>query len=219
MKGDGKRSVAERGPKSAVISSRKAPSRPTMPLGYISGDPGAKKQGAQLGRAVWAQARTDYITGNESFSQLADRLGVTQSAVEKHASARHRDNGGIGWDEARRRFLRHKNDVAETEAVKAGARVISELRESLATVALLALGRIKGRLEDPNEKIETRDLIGMGKLSATLRIEVAGDPNAPIRIDDTIEHKLNRLTVDELKKLANEKLVDRIISEVPGDVT
>jgi hypothetical protein len=188
-----------------------------------SGDPGAKKTipGAQLGRAVWAQTKTDYVTGNESLSQIADRLGVTKSAVEKHASQRHRDSDGIGWDQARAEFLRRKNGAAETQGVKSGAHTLSELRESLSTVSMLACEKIKGFLEDPDAKIEIKDLVSMAKLSAILRVELAGDPDpdgAPIRVDDSLRNKLDRLTVDQLKKIARGEYEIRV-AEVPADCT
>ncbi len=201
----GDRTGAERGAESTSSPSRDASNRPSSlvlkTMRRSCANHGARKAfPGQLGRAVWAAARSEYITGNESLSQLAKRLGVTKSAVEKHAGSRRRDNGGVGWDEARSQYLRETADAAESQSIRARSRTLAAVRESSANVASLALDEIARRLaEGPVAAIETRDLIGIAKLAGTLRMELAGDPTGPpVRI----EHVLDQLTVEELRALA-----------------
>jgi predicted transcriptional regulator len=180
-----------------------------------SGEPGARRKFSQiakelgvstneavrLSRQLWARVRSEYVTGEESLSQIADRLGITKSAVEKHSSPGHRDNKGIGWDAARQEFLRSKSESAEAHSLKSSAEVLADLRDKTAIVSMGALEKIQRRLDNPFDVIDTRDLIGIAKLTATLRVELAGDPNgAPVRID----HIFDGLTTDELRRLAAE---------------
>jgi hypothetical protein len=108
----------------------------------------------QLGKAVWARAKREYVFGNESWSQIAARLGVTKSAVEKHARATCAGNGGRSWDEQRRDFL---------------ARASAPLEANVADSLTLALGKraleeIRARMDRDVTVIATSDLVAIAKL-------------------------------------------------------
>jgi hypothetical protein len=187
------------GRNSAISAAESLESNP----GQTAGERGAKNGRVSssprlLGTAVWSKARSEYVTGNESYAQLAERLGVLKNTVLKHADRRHSDNDGMSWDDARRAYLRRVSSAAEFKSETAATRTLSAVRESSAAVASLALEEIERRLESAGA-IETKDLIGIAKLATSLRIELSGDPDGvPVRI----ERKLDELTVKQLKAIA-----------------
>jgi hypothetical protein len=157
------------------------------------------KSGIKLGRTVWVKARQEYVTGDESFAQIAARLGVTKSAVEKHASATHRDNGGKTWEQARMEFLHRASAAAESRNSGNAAATLAAVRETSADVALTALEKLQLRLDSNSDLIETKDLIGIAKLASTLRVELAGELNVK---SQHVSDLLDTLTADELRAIA-----------------
>ena len=163
---------------------------------------------SRLGDATWGAMRDEYVTGNESYPQLAKRYGVTSKAVEKHALNRaHPTNGGRTWGEWRTDFRRRTSDRVENVTTTIAARTLAEVREKSANVAKLALDELERRLAtttpdgDPaTVLVETKDLIQAAKLATAIKLELSGDPNNPTPV--LVEQSLDALTIEELRKLA-----------------
>jgi len=152
----------------------------------------------RLGEAVWAGARDEYVTGNESYAEIARRLGVRTRAVEDHALNRGA-NGGQTWGEMREEFLDGVSGKARSKASDKLAVVLARVREKSANVAEAALKRLATKLES-DQPMEDKDLIQAAKLATAVKIELGGDPNgAPVDVRAT----LAELTVADLKRLAN----------------
>lgn len=89
----------------------------------------AERDQFQLGKAFWAKARLEYVTGNESQSQIADRLEVARNTVAEHASPRHPDNKGVGWHDARQCYLQRSIDAVESATVAPAYVTIENLKQ------------------------------------------------------------------------------------------
>jgi hypothetical protein len=97
--------------------------------------------------ANWAIVRAEYVSGDESFSDIAKRLRVTPRAVEKHALNRS-ENGGRTWGALR---SLHRNDQAARAIASAGAThaaKIQALVERQTDMGILALDIMRERLID-----------------------------------------------------------------------
>lgn len=84
---------------------------------------------SKSGRPNWTQVRAEYVSGTESYAQIADRLGVSVSSVKRHACGPKVDqietecgaNGGQTWGEMRRTWRLYR--AAETLKAVSAAQV------------------------------------------------------------------------------------------------
>jgi hypothetical protein len=149
-------------------------------------------------RIDWSGERDLYVTGNESFSQMARRLGVTKSAVEKHASDREA-NGGRTWGEWREEFRAEisgkTTEISKHIKVQAAATVAMRHAQMLADLASDAKDAVQNALAecDPKDKVKLalaiiaaeRRIHGLDK--SPVQIEVTGKDGKAIEHDLTID--------------------------------
>jgi hypothetical protein len=167
----------------------------------------------------WTAARTEYVTGKESYRQIGERLGVGKTAVEAHALDRSA-NDGQTWGELR---AQHREQTAGKAVQRAGDAVadrLARVRSKAAEAAEKALDEvlkridaggslrkvIKDGVEVPGlevlEPIADKDLIAAAKLAIAVKVQVAGDPDGTPLV---ISKRLDELSVEQLQKLAGEK--------------
>jgi hypothetical protein len=156
------------------------------------------KANGRLGDAAWAAMRDEYVTGNESYSELAARYGTTKSAVEKHALDREA-NGGRTWGEWRAEFLDGVNRETQDRVADTLATTLAQVREKTASVARKALEKLESRL-DSGDPMEDKDIIAAARLATTVKVELSNDPEFPV----SIKAKLDELPIEEIRKLAGE---------------
>ena len=155
-----------------------------------------RKSNGRLGDAVWAAMRDEYVTGNESYADLAKRYGVQKTAVERHALNREA-NEGHTWGELRERFLADVSDRSLDAAGEALSKTLSEVREKSAAVARDALTQLATRVNSGT--MEDKDLIQAAKLATTIKIELSNDPDSPL----DVRRALDALSKEDLEKLAS----------------
>jgi hypothetical protein len=161
----------------------------------------------------WAAARTEYVTGKESFSSLGTRYGVTKKAVEKHASDRGA-NGGVTWGELRSQHRGKTAAKAEQRAGDVQVTRLASIRSKASEAAELALDEMLKRLREGGvtrsvafsegaveylDPIADKDLIAAAKLIVAVKVEMGGDPDG---VPMQLETNLDNLSLDELRKLA-----------------
>src|SRR5579872_4632257 len=95
-----------------------------------------------MARSNWTRARDDYIVGNESFSQIALRLGVKKKAVEAHACNR-RANDGRTWGELRTEYRRQ----VSRELLRKEAALATENAKLRLLVTNKSLAELQRRIE------------------------------------------------------------------------
>lgn len=155
-----------------------------------------RKKNGRLGDAVWASMRDEYVTGNESYAEIAARYGVGKTAVERHALNREA-NDGRTWAEMRETFHDEVNRRTADQTATSVALELAKVREKAARVARKALEKLDERLDTT---MEDKDLIAAAKLATTVKVELANDPEFPV----TLKAKLDALTIDDLKKLSGD---------------
>lgn len=148
----------------------------------------------------WSSERDLYVTGSESFTQVAKRLGVTKSAVEKHASNREA-NGGRTWGEWREEFRADvsgkRTEIVERIKVEAAATVSMQHAELLANLASAA----RDVAIDALKECEPRDRVKLALAIIAAERRVHGLDRTPVKVEVTgrdgkpIEHDLT-LDVD-----------------------
>jgi hypothetical protein len=142
----------------------------------------------------WSAARDEYVTGDETAKQLAERVGVSQRAVEEHAGDRER-NGGRTWAEWRAEF-RDEVSGQSTELVKrirvqAAATAAMRHAELLQVLANESVETVRGALAQCEAKdrillilkaIEIeRKVHGLDK--PVSRVEVTGKDGRAVEIN------------------------------------
>jgi predicted transcriptional regulator len=170
------------------------------------------------GRINWSGERDLYVTGNESFSQVAKRLGVTKSAVEKHASNREA-NGGRTWGEWREEFRAEisgkTTEISKRIKVEAAATVAMQHAQMLANLASEAREAIKNALEE----CEPKDKIKLALAIIAVERRVHGLDRSPVQLEVTgkdgkaIEHDL---TIDFDNDADARDLAQRTLEAVFG---
>lgn len=155
-----------------------------------------KGANGRYGEAAIAGWRDEYVTGEETLLQLAQRVGVRYKTLERHASNR-RGNGGKTWGEMRSEFLDEVSRETQERSATSVSKKLAVVKEKSANVAALALAQLETRVSSGT--MEDKDLIQAAKLATTIKIELGGDPNG-VPVD--IRNSLDELTVDELRKLA-----------------
>jgi hypothetical protein len=147
------------------------------------------------GRVNWHAAREEYVTGSETFAELAARLEVNLTTVEWHASARVND--GQTWGEQRVRFRTDVSSAVQSRLLTAEVAAALVVREaqSKAVAALvdavfpLALAALKtpGALTGYEAVKTALALLAFQRrvhgLDAPLRLEVTGNGGRPIEHD------------------------------------
>lgn len=160
----------------------------------------------RIGEATWGGMRDEYVTGDESLAKIAKRYGYPLKTVERRALDRHHPaNMGQTWGEQRTDFRMRVSDEVEQKTIAIASRTLAEVREKSLNVSKLALEELERRLTRKDDEqpvlIETRDLVQAAKISATIKIELSGDPDgAPVKI----ERKLDELSIEDLRKLAGD---------------
>ena len=185
-----------------MASDERAPAPDVPGVGKRTGAVRRKRTSApacgnRLGPTAWAAARDEYVTGDETYAEIAKRYGVSAKAVEFHAHNREA-NLGKTWAQLRAEFHDDVSGRTQERVAESVSRVLAEVREKAAVVSKLALARIEAKLSG-DVPVEDRDLVQMAKLATGVKIELGGDPHgAPLSIRTT----LDTLTADDLRKLA-----------------
>lgn len=176
------------------------------------------------GKIDWTAERDLYVTGDpgsESFSAVGRRLGVSKSAVEKHASDREA-NGGRTWGEWREEFRAATSgkrlEIVERIKVEAAATVAMQHAELLASLASVAREvAIEALREcDPKDRVKLalaviameRRVHGLDR--TPVQLEVTGKDGKAIEHDLTIEHGID----DDARALA-ERTLQALFGETP----
>jgi len=180
--------------------------------GKAANQPSDRERGDRYGEAFWAGMRDEYATGEESLAKLAQRFNVSYKLAERHSGRAARGNGGKSWGEWRAEF---NDDVARKAieiSTETAARNLAKVRELSADVSRLALEALQKRLtagvtikrNDEGQfetvEIDDKNLIAAAKIAMTVKIEIGGDPNAPLV---SIQKKLDELTPEQLAKIAS----------------
>lgn len=146
----------------------------------------------------WSGERDVYVTGTESLADIAKRLGVSKTAVEKHACNRE-VNGGRTWGEWREEFRSEisgeKTEIVKRIKVEAAAVVSMQhatLLADLAQQSREAVANVFAQLE-PKEKVKLalaivvaeRRIHGLDR--AAVQVEVTGKDGKPIEHDVTLD--------------------------------
>lgn len=182
------------------------------------------KQGGHQG-INWAGARDSYVTreqGYESFSKVAKTLGVTTSAVEKHASDREQ-NGGRTWGEWREEFdaelSGQKTEIVKTIKVKAAAATAMQHAEILAELTAEAKDAIKNALSE----CEPKDRVKLALAIIAMERRVHGLDRAPVQLEVTgkdgkpIEHDVALFDdIDDATRAIAERALEALFGETPN---
>jgi len=138
--------------------------------------PTGKQDNGRLGETVWAAMRDEYVTGNESYAQIAKRYDVGKTAVQRHALDRDAGDGRT-WSEWRAEFLdavsgaslerAKKQQIRDASLVGASQRrVLQEMVDAAVPPALEALR--------DSEKIDPRDRVKLALAAIGMQRRVHG---------------------------------------------
>jgi hypothetical protein len=160
---------------------------------------GGDRHRRSLGAGAWSRAKSSYVAGEESYLQLAQRLGVCITAVEKRADRRHPLNLGRSWNELRTDY-RQQVCAAQTEASK---RIEVQASMLVAVQHAELLGRLASASRevavDAFRELKPRDRVMLalaviamerrvhGLDRSPVQLEVAGKDGKPIEHDLTID--------------------------------
>lgn len=176
------------------------------------------------GRIDWVGERDLYVTGgtgSESFSIIAKRLGVTKSAVEKHASDREA-NGGRTWGEWREEFRAELSgkrvELVERIKVEAAATVSMQHAELLAKLA----GVAREVAIDALKECEPKDRVKLALAVIAMERRVHGLDRTPVKLEVTgkdgkpIEHDLTlEVDIDADARSLAERTLEALFGETP----
>lgn len=146
----------------------------------------------------WTGERELYVTGTESYADVARRLGVSKQAVDKHACDKEA-NGGRTWSEWREEFRAEvsgkQNEIVKRIKVEAAGKVAMRHAELLANLADDAKNAIKDALKEcePKDKVKLalaiiaaeRRVHGLDR--SPVQLEVTGKDGKPIEHDLTLD--------------------------------
>lgn len=157
-----------------------------------------------MARIDWEAERERYVTGTETTTEMAARLGVNRTSLEKQAGRKRERGGkpcGKSWGELR---AEHRAKVAAAAQKKVGEQQVTSLaalREKTSRVVAKALDVLDRRLEKA-EAEKTADLVQIAKLGAPQKIELGGNPDgSPI----DVRTKLDGLSTEDLLAIAARK--------------
>jgi hypothetical protein len=150
----------------------------------------------------WDGVRSRYVTGDDSYAQLAVHFGISKKTVEKRALNRTR-NGGKTWSEWRGEYRADlcNERTALTRRIKAQASAIVSMQhaELLANLATEARAAVKGVFAE----LQPRDRVKLALAIIELERRVHGLDRAPVQLEisgrngDPIEHEVAIGEVDD----------------------
>jgi hypothetical protein len=145
-----------------------------------------------MAKLNWDVVRDSYIVGDETYAQVAARIGLTPKAVEKHAIAR-RENGGCTWGELREKHRAKVSEAALAADVDEAAGALSKVRtrhaETLAWLAGLSRANIEAALGRCSAKDKVRFGLAIIALERRvhgldkMKVELTGEDGKPIEHD------------------------------------
>lgn len=176
---------------------------------------GKKGANGRVSPADWAGARDEYVTdGKLSYTEIGKRLGVSKSAVEKHALSRE-TNGGRTWAEWREEFLAdisgQKTEVVRRIKVEAAATVARQHATMLAELATEAREAIRGALAT----CEPKDRVKLALAIVATERRVHGLDHVPVQIELTgkdggpIEHDVDH-DFDDASVAAAQRMLEAV---------
>jgi transposase-like protein len=146
-------------------------------------------------RINWSAERDEYVTGTESYADVARRLGVSKQAVDKHACDKEA-NGGRTWSEWREEFRESlsgdKTEIVKRIKVEAAATVAMQHAELLANLA----GAAREIAVEALRECEPKDRVKMALAIIAMERRVHGLDRSPVQLEVTgkdgkaIEHDL-----------------------------
>lgn len=125
----------------------------------------------------WNAVREQYVTGTESYADIARRLTISPTAVEKHALNR-RANGGQTWGELRTAFRDTRDEAAREETLETQAELQASISVNRLKVADMCIKRI---LELGTDGAKRRELAEVAKVGLDQKIHVATEK--PVEVD------------------------------------
>jgi len=173
------------------------------------------------GKINWSGERDLYVTGTESYADIARRLGVGKNVVTKHATDKE-SNGGRTWTEWREEFRAELSgeltEIVKRIKVEASATVAMQHAELLANLASAARDVAIGALAEcePKDRVKLAlAIIAMerrvhGLDRAPVQLEVTGKDGKPIEHDLTLE-----LDVDADARALAERTLQALFGETP----
>ena len=155
----------------------------------------------------WIAVRDEYVSGDETYEGIAARYKVSPKTVEDHARRKSRENAGKAqgksWGELRADFKAKASAKFTERATDSLAEIRQRWLEKAAQVGMKALAKLDARLD--GEAIKDADIIQAAKLLSVAKVELSGPDGSPMKIEGGISMELDKLTVDELRRLAAEK--------------
>lgn len=173
---------------------------------------GKKQANGRIAPADWAGARDEYVTdGKLSYADIAKKLGVTKTAVERHSLNRDA-NGGRTWAEWRAEFLDdvsgQKNEIVKRIKVDAAAKVSMRHSELLQDLAQQA----RDTIADALAMCEPKDRIKLALAIIATERRVHGLDRVPVQVEVTgkdggaIEHDIEHDLDDGVRAVAERAL-------------
>lgn len=157
--------------------------RGTKSLARASAREHREKSGRRLPSTVWTRAKSEYIAGDESLAQLATRLGVGETAVERHADRRHRLNAGRSWGELRTDYRSQltSQQIEATKQIEAQASVLVSMQHVTMLANLASASREV--VVEAFRRCEPRDQIKMALAIIAMERRVHGLDRAPVQLE------------------------------------
>lgn len=168
----------------------------------------------------WAAERDLYATGNESLRAVAQRLGVSNSAVTRVATdADHEDNHGKKWIDWRSEFREsvgsETRDNARAAQVAQAILVSTQQRVSIASLVAVAMPKALSALD--SEDLEPKDRIRLALALLTMQRRVLGlDRTSALDFggdDDSGEPEVN---VDPVTDAAARTVLEAALGRTPN---
>ena len=132
----------------------------------------------------WDQERERYVTGTESFADLAKRLGVSTKAVEQHAA---RVNLGQTWGESRAKYRSERDANVRKNVGENQAELLKQINVRRVQVGLAALDRIAAIVDGD---LKVRELVDIAKLGIDQKLEIsAGVETTELEAPVTTENR------------------------------
>jgi len=177
--------------------------------GKARGDGAASKEG----RINWTGVREEYVTGTETFAQLAQRLGVPVKTLEYHA-AELRESSGSTWGELRASF---REDVAHRFRSEATAKQVDAALGVHEAQAQWTQKLVDAALPVAIDALESGSVVGIDAVRSAvsalaaqrkvhgldrvpLKVEVTGEDSGPIKHDIPLGGKLDDGIADLAKR-------------------
>jgi hypothetical protein len=132
----------------------------------------------------WAGIRDEYVTGDETFKQIAARISCSIKTVEAHSQDREK-NGGRTWPEWRAEFRDEvagkSTEITKLIRVEAAAKVAMRQASYLADLAEQA----QANVENAFAECDPKDRIALSLKVIELERKVHGLDRAPVKVELT----------------------------------